>query len=65
MNITKDTIIADVLKNVKGSIDVFNKHNMGCLSCMGVQNETIEKGSLMHGIDVNVILAELEALQNK
>lgn len=62
MNITKDTIIADVLKNVEGSVEVFNKHNMGCISCMGVQNETIEKGSLMHGINVETLLKELNEL---
>lgn len=62
MNITKDTIIADVLKNVEGSIEVFNKHNMGCVSCMGVQNETLEKGSLMHGINVEVLLKELNEI---
>ncbi len=60
MNISKDTVIADVLKAFPDSIKVFEKHNMGCLSCMGVQKESLEKGSLMHGIDVNILIAELQ-----
>jgi hybrid cluster-associated redox disulfide protein len=60
MEITKDTIIADVLKYNPKTVEVFDKFNMGCISCMGVQNESLEKGSLMHGMDVNELLAELK-----
>ncbi|MDE7169683.1 MAG: DUF1858 domain-containing protein, partial [Mucispirillum sp.] len=36
--------------------------NMGCLSCMGIQNETLEKGCLMHGLDVDEIMIRLKNL---
>lgn len=62
MNITKDSIIADVLKSVPGSNEIFEKYNMGCLSCMGVQKETLEKGCLMHGMDVNKLIEELKTI---
>lgn len=62
MIITKDSIIADVLKSVPGSVDIFEKYNMGCLSCMGVQKESLEKGCLMHGMDVNKLLEELHKI---
>ncbi len=62
MKITKDTIIAEILKTVPGSKDVFDKHNMGCYTCMGVQKESLEKGCLMHGKDVEEVLKEIEQL---
>lgn len=62
MIITKDTIIADVLKSVPGSVDIFEKYNMGCFSCMGVQKESLEKGCLMHGIDVDGLIKELQTI---
>lgn len=64
MTITKDTIIADILKSVKGSREIFDKHNMACFSCMGVQKESLEKGCLMHGKSVSDLIEELEQLNN-
>lgn len=62
MKITKDTLISDILKSFPKSLEVFEKYNMACFSCMGVQKETLEKGSLMHGLDVNELIKELEVL---
>lgn len=59
MTITKDMIIADVLKKYPQTVDVFNGFNMGCVSCMGVQNESLEKGCLMHGMDVKELVDAL------
>ncbi|MGE4497468.1 MAG: DUF1858 domain-containing protein [Deferribacterales bacterium] len=59
MEITAKTLIADVLKACPASVEVFDKFNMGCMSCMGVANESIEKGSRMHGLDPEEVLAEL------
>lgn len=42
--------------------DVFAAHGMGCVGCMGVSMESIEDGAKMHGIDPEVVLAELNGL---
>jgi hybrid cluster-associated redox disulfide protein len=60
MTFTKDMIIADVLKKYPNTAEVFESFNMGCISCMGVQNESLEKGCLMHGMDVNELIEALE-----
>lgn len=60
MEITKKTIIADILKAYPGSAEIFEKFHMGCTSCMGVSNESIEKGSRMHGLDPDEFLAEIK-----
>ncbi|WP_022852131.1 DUF1858 domain-containing protein [Limisalsivibrio acetivorans] len=64
MEITKKTIIADVLRHNPKTSEVFEKYNMGCVSCMGVANESIEKGCLMHGLDVEEVLADLKNFLN-
>ena len=42
--------------------EVFAAHGMGCICCMGVSVESIEDGAKMHGIDPDVVLAELNQL---
>jgi hybrid cluster-associated redox disulfide protein len=42
--------------------EVFAAHGMGCVGCMGVSMESIEDGAKMHGIDPEVVLAELNRL---
>ena len=65
MIIKKDTLTADILKNINGAKEFFESLNMGCLSCMGIQNETLEKSCLMHGLDIEEIMKKLNNLQNQ
>lgn len=58
--ITKDTIIADVLRVYPECIEVFDRHKMPCRTCMGASTGTISEGSMMHDVDVDVILSELK-----
>ena len=65
MIITKDTLTADILKNINGAKEFFESFNMGCLSCMGIQNETLEKSCLMHGLNLEEIMEKLNNLSNQ
>ncbi len=65
MIITKDTLTADILKNINGAKEFFESLNMGCLSCMGIQNETLEKSCLMHGLNLEEIMEKLNDLSNQ
>ena len=65
MIIKKETLTADILKNINGAKEFFESLNMGCLSCMGIQNETLEKSCLMHGLDIEEIMKKLNNLQNQ
>ncbi len=42
--------------------EVFAAHGMGCVGCMGVSVESIEDGARMHGIDPEIVVAELNRL---
>lgn len=59
--ITKSTSIADVINICPNAVEIFNRYGMGCFACMGASAETVEEGALMHGIDVEDILKDLNA----
>lgn len=57
--ITQKTAIIQVLRSHPLARDIFTKHGMGCIGCMGATTETIENGAKMHDIDVEALLKEL------
>jgi hybrid cluster-associated redox disulfide protein len=59
MELTKDTLIADILRGYPQSLPVFKKYRMGCTSCSGIVNETLRMGCLAHGVSVEDVLAEI------
>ncbi len=60
--ITKDTSIMEVLQSKPNSREVFIKHGMHCIGCLGSEFETIEMGAKSHEIDLEVLLRELNEL---
>ena len=61
--LTKDQTIAEVLEESPGTADVFIKHGMGCLGCSVASGETIEEAAAAHGIDLDVLLKELNEVK--
>jgi hybrid cluster-associated redox disulfide protein len=60
----KDMVIGDVLKANPGAIKVIEKYfGQGCFTCPGMKMESISFGALMHNIDPEVIVKELNALE--
>jgi hybrid cluster-associated redox disulfide protein len=57
--ITKDTPINEVLRRCPAARDVFARHGMGCIGCMGAANETVAGGARMHEVDVEKLVEEL------
>jgi len=60
--ITKDMTFYQVLQMSPEVANVLRKYNLGCIGCMGAMNETLEQGSIAHGLDVNDILKDLNAI---
>ncbi len=50
------------LKSHPAVARVLGTYNLGCVGCMGAMNETLEQGAQAHGLDVNDILRDLNAL---
>lgn len=59
--ITPQSVIADVLREHPECIDVFDRHDMPCRTCMGVSTDTLEEGAIMHDVDLESLIAELRA----
>ena len=59
--ITKDTTIAEAIRICPRAAEVFDKHGMGCFVCMAASAESIEEGALMHDIDAQMIVDELNS----
>lgn len=62
MAFTKDMTIADAVNAHPEARMVFMKSGMGCCGCAIASNETIEEGAQAHGIDPDVLVAELNKL---
>ena len=59
----KDTIIGDVVAAGPEAEGVIKKYfGTGCFTCPGMKMESISFGSMMHGIDPDLILKELNEL---
>ena len=54
--ITKDTIIMDVLKIDQGTAAFFYEIGMHCLGCPSASGETIEEACAVHGVDVDELV---------
>jgi len=61
MKIKKEMPIKEVIKDYPRSARVFRKYNMGCIECSGAEMESVEKGAIMHGLDANELLEELNS----
>ncbi|MDD5284275.1 MAG: DUF1858 domain-containing protein [Desulfuromonadaceae bacterium] len=59
--INKDMTFFEVMRRYPESVEVLRKHNLGCVGCMGAQNESLEQGANAHGLDVVALLKDLNA----
>lgn len=62
MEITKDTIISEVLKIKPDAFKVLMSYGMGCLGCPSAQMETLEDAAKIHDINIDELLEKLAAL---
>jgi hybrid cluster-associated redox disulfide protein len=57
--VTKDIIIADILQLDRGTVPILLNSGMHCLGCPSSSGESLEDACAIHGIDVDVIVKEL------
>ncbi len=60
--VNKNMTFHQILQMSPQVAQVLGSFNLGCVGCMGAINETLEQGATAHGLDVNDILRELNAL---
>jgi hybrid cluster-associated redox disulfide protein len=62
--IAKDTPIIDVLRMFPSAREIFARHGMSCIGCMGSTSETIDKAARMHDVNLELLLQELNKARN-
>lgn len=60
--VTKDMTFAQVMRMHQDVVKVLGKYNLGCVGCMGAQNESLEQGCGAHGLNVDDVVRDLNAL---
>ena len=65
VNITKDTIIGDILDIAPQTDPIFLSIGMHCLGCGASRSETVEEACMVHGVDVDKLLALVNEEANK
>ena len=61
MKINKNSRINEILSNYPEAKRFFNDREMACGTCFAVNFDTLEKGALMHGLEVNVLIDQLNS----
>ncbi len=61
MEITKDTLIGEIVRNKPEAVDTLLRFGLGCLGCPASQMETLEEAAMVHGIDLNELLKALNS----
>ena len=59
MVIHKNSTIKQILSTYPDAKKFFNEREMACSSCFAVNFDTLEKGALMHGLEANTLVDEL------
>ena len=59
MVIHKNSTIKEILSTYPDAKKFFNEREMACSSCFAVNFDTLEKGALMHGLEANTLVDEL------
>ena len=65
IQITKDTIIGEILDIAPQTARVFLAIGMHCLGCPSSRGETVEEACAVHGVDVDKLLAIVNEVANQ
>lgn len=57
--ISKDMIIADILKVNMGIVPILLNEGMHCVGCPSAQGEALEEACMVHGIDVDALVDKI------
>ena len=57
--ITKDTTIGEAIKIDQGIVPILMSAGMHCIGCPSAQGETIEEAAMVHGLDPDDLVVEI------
>ena len=65
VSITKDMIIADIIRLDERAIPILLDAGMHCIGCPSAQGESLEEAAMVHGLDADEIVDALNELLNQ
>ena len=63
--ITKNTIVGDILDIAPETAPAFLNIGMHCLGCPASRNETLEQACMVHGVNPDELLKQINAMVAK
>lgn len=60
MEITKDTTMGEMLDYDRGIAYVLMMQGMHCVGCPSSIGESLEQACMVHGLDVDIVLGEIQ-----
>lgn len=61
MKVSKDMTIAEAIQMDQGVIPILLDAGMHCIGCPSAQGETLEEASMVHGIDVDALVNQINS----
>ncbi|NLX62624.1 MAG: DUF1858 domain-containing protein [Tissierellia bacterium] len=61
MEITKDTLIGEIIRNKPEAVDTLLRFGLGCIGCPASQMESLEEAAMVHGLDLDELLKALNS----
>ena len=62
VQVSKETMIGDLLRIDQNVAPILLNIGMHCLGCPSSQMETIEEAAMVHGMDIEVLMTKIAAL---
>lgn len=59
--VTKETVIADIMRNAPDTMPVFQSIGMHCMGCAMASGENVEQACEAHGVDPDAFVEKLNA----
>lgn len=60
LEITRDTVIGEIVESCPQAMPVFQEIGMHCLGCAMASGETVEQACAVHGVDPDEFLSYLK-----
>lgn len=60
--VTKDMLIGQLITEHQNAIPILMHAGMHCLGCPSAQAESLEEAAMVHGMDINDLMAKIAAL---
>ena len=62
-NITKEMTIGEILRVCPAVAPVLLAMGLHCLGCPSAQGESLEEAAMVHGMDIEVLMAKIAQVQ--